>query len=279
MLASATLGLKLPDLDVSPILRGGIVATTHFLPPQLIQDLRSDALSLFGMGEFVSSGLSNTAQQQQGFGKHDRQVRAITPDLEGDREARRDFDRHLDELREHIGASLNRSLICAEQYYSVHGPGAYLTRHMDERHEELKGARGWATSNRRSISWLLYLSAGGWDTDEAVGSGGAYRGYCRSVVPHATTVGAHNGNIQVGWLTADEDDGIDCNEPHAAQMPQVEFSCLGTEPTSALAHSPLHPEPEPAGQPLLLTAHPLTYRPQPAPAGGTRFPRLLGAGA
>ena len=37
---------------------------------------------------------------------------------------------------------------------------------MDERHEELKGARGWTTRNRRSVSWLLYLSDDGWDDEK-----------------------------------------------------------------------------------------------------------------
>ena len=116
-------------LDVTPILRGHVVSSRDFVPQSLVDALRKDALSLFGDGEFASSGLSNTAQQEQGFGKKDRLVRAITPDLEGDRDARRAFDRHLDGLRENLGASLNRSLICAEQYYSIHGPGACTHRH------------------------------------------------------------------------------------------------------------------------------------------------------
>ena len=195
-------------IDVSPILRGRIVSSNEFVPPSLIDQLRSDALSLCDDGEFASSGLSNTAAQQQGFGKKDRLVRAITPDLEGDRDARKEFDRHLDALREHLGASLNRSLICAEQYYSIHGPGAFLTRHMDERHEELKGARGWTTRNRRSVSWLLYLSDDGWDDEdvEGAGSGGAFRGYCRPLEPSASNVGSHMQNLQVGWLASDNKD-------------------------------------------------------------------------
>ena len=40
--------------------------------------------------------------------------------------------------------------MCAEQYYSVSGAGASLPLHMDERHEEAKGARGWADTYRRS---------------------------------------------------------------------------------------------------------------------------------
>lgn len=78
---------------------------------------------------------------------------------------------------------------------------------MDERHEELKGARGWTTRNRRSVSWLLYLSDDGWDDDsvEGGGSGGAFRGYCRELAPSASNVGAHEQNLQVGWLATDGD--------------------------------------------------------------------------
>ena len=69
---------------------------------------------------------------------------------------------------------------------------------MDEKHEELKGARGWATSHRRSVSWLLYLSG-------EQHSGGALRGYCRDVAG-AGIVGAHDGNLQVGWLASTAED-------------------------------------------------------------------------
>ncbi|KAJ1412120.1 hypothetical protein B484DRAFT_402438, partial [Ochromonadaceae sp. CCMP2298] len=44
-----------------------------------------------------------------------------------------------------------------EAYCSLSLPGALLRRHLDERHEELKGRRGWTSPSRRSFSWLLYL--------------------------------------------------------------------------------------------------------------------------
>ena len=97
--------------------------------------MRADALSLDSDGYFAPSGLSNTALLSQAFGTSDRLVRAVTPDL-GISDARLEFDRHLDELRIAVGSALGRSLTCAEQYYSIHRTGAFLTRHMDERHRE-----------------------------------------------------------------------------------------------------------------------------------------------
>ena len=72
---------------------------------------------------------------------------------------------------------------------------------MDERHEDLKGERAWESESRRSISWLLYLSADGWDDPRAAGgSGGALRAFCRDSV-RGVRCGAHHGNLQVGWLS------------------------------------------------------------------------------
>ena len=97
--------------------------------------------------------------------------------------------------------------ICAEQYYSILGPGAFRTRHMDERHEETKGERGWRLPTRRSVSWLLYLSRG--DV-----RGGALRAYCRS---SAAACGAHAGDLQVGWLdgvrACDRDEPVFLHRP------------------------------------------------------------------
>ena len=55
-----------------------------------------------------------------------------------------------------LGEELGRRLSADEQYYSVHGPGAYLGLHMDERHESFK-AEG-RRDVRRSVSWLVYLN-------------------------------------------------------------------------------------------------------------------------
>jgi 2OG-Fe(II) oxygenase superfamily len=61
-------------------------------------------------------------------------------------------------------------------------------------HPETKGTQGWQMPTRRSVTWLVYLNDG-WTADE----GGALRCFPRklqSTVP----VGAHEGNLQIGWI-------------------------------------------------------------------------------
>lgn len=95
------------------------------------------------------------------------------------------------------------SSLAHECYYSQSRVGASLARHLDERHEETKGPRGWMLPSRRSISWLLYLSD---DVDwDVTVQGGALRSFPqKDFVDHATfgglACGCHNGNLQVGWL-------------------------------------------------------------------------------
>ena len=91
LLLNAMLGMSvastLPSLD--PLLRGGLVAAPNWLPADLTQRLRQDAITLQKGGSFTASGLSNTAKGdklQQGFNeKADRSVCAIRQELGGDR--------------------------------------------------------------------------------------------------------------------------------------------------------------------------------------------------
>ena len=145
------------------VARGAVYEARSWLSADLTSRLRADGASLLADGAFRSSGLSNTArgeQGDQGFGENDRSVLAITPELGGDVSARAELQLLIDQLRLELSTELQRpGLVCAEQYYSVSGAGASLPLHMDERHEEAKGARGWAGTYRRSLSWLVYLSA------------------------------------------------------------------------------------------------------------------------
>ena len=154
-------------------------------------------------GAFAASGLSNTAKgdkEQQGFNaKADRSVCAIRPELGGDRETRKQFNALLEGVRDTLGQELGRSLVCAEQYYSSSGPGAKLARHMDERHEELKGARGYSAKYRRSVSWLCYLCEDDWNEPDGPGAGGELRAYVRDGATMDVPCGSHEGNLQVAW--------------------------------------------------------------------------------
>ena len=189
------------------VARGAVYEARSWLSADLTSRLRADGASLLADGAFRSSGLSNTArgeQGDQGFGENDRSVLAITPELGGDVSARAELQLLIDQLRLDLSTELQRpGLVCAEQYYSVSGAGASLPLHMDERHEEAKGARGWAGTYRRSLSWLVYLSEPGWDepgwdAPGGAGGGGALRAYVRGETGGAAC-GAHAQNLQVGW--------------------------------------------------------------------------------
>ena len=52
-----------------------------------------------------------------------------------------------------------------ECYYSKSTSGSTLARHMNEQHEDLKGAKGRLLLSQQSTSWLIYLSDKGWNLD------------------------------------------------------------------------------------------------------------------
>lgn len=91
-----------------------------------------------------------------------------------------------------------------ECYYSQSKVGSFLPRHMDERHEELKGANGWLQHSRRSISWLVYLSEPhDWDINT---NGGALRTFPQPValLENVGRGSTHDGNLQIGWLFSED---------------------------------------------------------------------------
>ena len=152
----------------SIINRGGICVLPNWVDTTLITALRNDIHQLRDNGLFVSSGLSNRAPgDTNAFDPiYDRQCVTITPALpiHGDeeetiRDVRAEIDRRLETLGRTLSATLDRpNLTLQEQYYSISGVGSSLPLHMDERHEETKGEKGWTTDTRRSISYLLYLN-------------------------------------------------------------------------------------------------------------------------
>merc|ERR1740138_742902 len=102
--------------------------------------------------------------------------------------------------------------------YTRYGPGAFLPRHTDEHHAELKKAHPVASGDehlkvkvpstsselaalqsRRSVTWLVYLN-----DDWNVGSdGGELRVHERGAKPtHHVGSGARSADLQIGWLRA-----------------------------------------------------------------------------
>jgi Rps23 Pro-64 3,4-dihydroxylase Tpa1-like proline 4-hydroxylase len=160
----------------------------------------------------------------------------------GNGNARREFASLMDTLRCELAVGLNRPSLMKqnnndttnnqqqlqqqqprhEMTYNWYEPGAKLGRHLDEHHEETKGVQGWLRPSRRSVTWLVYLNEN-WDSSE----GGILRCFPRSEKQFFTEtqhdnnnddggsnavqqqqqqqqqVGAHNGNLQVGWIKDD----------------------------------------------------------------------------
>ena len=189
MAADAGDPLELDDNAADVIRRGGVYVDESWLPRELALALRADALDLREL--FERSGVTNEAATPKVFGDEDRMTLTLTKRVGGDIAARAELDRRLDALRVALGQELGRRLSADEQYYSVHGPGAYLGLHMDERHEAFK-AEGFSEISRRSVSWLVYLNERP--------RGGELRAYCRE---SAGACGADEGNLQVGWLGAE----------------------------------------------------------------------------
>ena len=190
---------------IPTIARGGVHVEPNWLPPTLMKAMRADAKQLFSDGLFSADGLTNTAvtKDRQGFSRRrDRQTfrgDGWASDV-GDQKARLQFASRMANLREELALGLDRPTLAPEgvrkheMTYNWYEPGAALGRHLDEHHEETKGTKGWQMPTRRSVTWLVYLNDG-WKMEE----GGSLRAFPRPTLA-ANTVGADDGNLQIGWI-------------------------------------------------------------------------------
>ncbi len=242
----------LPQAHIRAIRRGGVATLPNWLPPHLVSSLRQDAQRLFESGYFRPDGLTNTAVrsrgEEQGFtAKDDRQTyrggAGWYDAAAGNIEARLEFADRMDRLRKELAVGLERPTLLHnyndvvvrndvagggsggatattarqqrhEITYNWYEPGAKLGRHLDEHHEETKGTKGWILPSRRSVTWLVYLNEN-WEEEE----GGALRCFPRSEAMmelngDVAPVGAHEGNLQVGWVNGGVDPVfLDCFRP------------------------------------------------------------------
>jgi hypothetical protein len=192
----------------STIRQGRVYQQINFLTQQQTTDILLEIDSL--QASFVPSGLSNTLQRQerQGFGRNDRLTCAVPwwkESLEGGHhyDAANSVIRKVQTLRLNLAEILHRptmadASLTHECYYSVSQPGSSLPRHMDERHEEFKGTKGWMLPSRRSLSWLVYLNdKDDWSLER---NGGALCTFPQKQVAAGVDTISHAGNLQVGWL-------------------------------------------------------------------------------
>jgi len=193
--------------ELETIAEGGVVVLPNWLGTDLVRRMKKDALNLFESGFFTPDGLTNTAlsKDKQGFAKStDRQTfrggDGWYDKNAGDLSTREEFADRMKLLREELALGLGRPTLIPEgtrkheMTYNLYEPGAKLGRHLDEHHEETKGPKGWQLPTRRSVTWLIYLNED-WVEEE----GGTLHCYPRKT-PSSAPVGAHDGNLQVGWI-------------------------------------------------------------------------------
>lgn len=289
--------------DVRRISHGGVVTLPGWVPPPLIAALRSDARELHGRGQFRPDGLTNTAllkstPEAQGFSvAADRQTfrgGAGWEDYdEGDGASRKEFATLMRRLRMELALGLHRPTLAKnngngggadevgggsntrhEMTYNWYDPGAKLGRHLDEHHEETKGTQGWIRPSRRSITWLVYLNDN-WQTDE---EGGTLRCFPRSeehismsenseeqgIVP----VGAHEGNLQVGWIQVEAVEGgiSEQQQQHPQRCSRhhpVFLDCFRPSGRSALYRVATSTAKSADEQKIILSEHDFDVPPQP----------------
>lgn len=192
----------------STVRQGRIYVWDNFLSDEMVTDVRNYILNqTTATDRFKASGLSNNALgNRQSFGKNDRQVTPINREDLAQSSTLDNTLSKVNHLRKRLAMSLQRPSLqygadkglAHEFYFSVSRKGSSLRRHVDEKHEELKGAKGWMNPSRRSLSWLIYLSEPGWEVER---NGGALRAFpqYRHIVEHVPG-SSHEDNLQIAWM-------------------------------------------------------------------------------
>lgn len=206
--ATQSLTAEVDEIELRRVVNSGrVFICDDFISPVVLEALQSDLIKAEKEGLFTVSGLSNGAAAQQQFSR--TKDRAIAPVLGPKGYSSlplQETANSLGQLRRRLAKTLNRPTMSEESlaheiYYSISPPGAGLPRHLDERHEELKGRTGYLGQSRRSLSWLLYLSDRQWDSSM---DGGQLRTFPIAAAVTKGVGGAHDGNLQVGWLVQEE---------------------------------------------------------------------------
>lgn len=185
------------------VANGDIYIQDRALPRNLFEALREDAKQAKKMGKFKVSGLTNRADNGDSFNsKDDRTVCPILGSSGYRSSALGRVKTILDNFRSTLASptGLNRPTMIDdslghEMYYSSAVPGAFLKRHLDERHPELS-RRGYLGSSRRSVSFLIYLTDDEWSDK----NGGHLRGFPQIGRTSHDVGGSFEDCLQVAWL-------------------------------------------------------------------------------
>eukprot|EP01038_Epipyxis_sp_PR26KG_P007322 gene7322-9976_t len=198
-----TISLICSKKDFLDIRRGNVCVIDNFIDDNQVEATRNYIKKLYDENQFVASGLSNKAVgNNQNFGQNDRKVYPLVIQSQNNPAVRPIIDK-IKRLRKELKINLNRESLDNpdlghELFFSLSLPGSSLKRHLDEKHEEFKGRRGWLSPSRRSITWLLYLCDSSWNS---MSNGGELRAFPQVNVSPNSLCGSHDDNIQIGWLS------------------------------------------------------------------------------
>jgi Rps23 Pro-64 3,4-dihydroxylase Tpa1-like proline 4-hydroxylase len=210
----------LPSSAYDTIETSSIAVAPNFLPASEVQLLRQDAQNLWAAERFSTDALASYGTTGKFDPTKDRAVLRLQQwkdQSSGNWNARQRFGTRMADLRRDLALHLNRPHLnsglattaygdgSTEISYTRFGPGAFLERHVDEHHEELKGTDGWTKPTRRSISWLIYLNED-WNSSR---DGGQLRCFQRTGQVAGTVGALPNGDLQIGWLRGTRMDPID----------------------------------------------------------------------
>ena len=205
----------LPKSVYPTIAEGKIAVIPNFIPQNEVNLLRTDAQNLWDQGKFSTDALAGYGSTGKFDPTKDRAVLRLPQwknSESGNYQNRLRFGDLMGKVRSELAYNLNRpnldltNSVSTTRYghgsteisYTRFGPGAFLKRHVDEHHEELKGIDGWSKPTRRSLSWLIYLNDADWDGRK---DGGQLRCFQRQDRPNGRIGATFNGDLQVGWLS------------------------------------------------------------------------------
>lgn len=209
----------LPQSAYDKISNGKIAVIPNFISKDQIALLKQDAMALYADGTFSTDALASYGTSGRFDPTKDRAVLKLNQWKDhslGRWETRQNFGHRMADVRADLAYHLDRPKlamgVAATKYgdgsteisYTRFGPGAFLKRHVDEHHEELKGRDGWAKPTRRSVSWLIYLNED-WKTQD----GGQLRCFERSSIPSHSVGARQNGDLQIGWLRPSPSDPVE----------------------------------------------------------------------
>ena len=211
----------LPSSVYEVIKEGRVAVIRDFLSPDEVSILRKDAQTLWKSNYFSTDALASYGTSGKFDPSKDRAVLRLNRWKDtsiGDWKSRKVLGQKMALIRSELSINLNRARLdnghavkdygegSTEISYTRFGPGAFLKRHIDEHHEELKGIDGWKKPTRRSVTWLIYLNEDDWDVKQ---HGGELRVFERRTRTAAEVGSRSNGDLQIGWLRPSSTDPIE----------------------------------------------------------------------